>query len=153
MEQWKTSLPCREAGGLVLAYMGPGEPPRLPKFPFFLAPPERRWVTKIHHDCNYLQGNEGNIDPQHLSYLHRFLDPRQAIDARSNSLLVRDTAPPGRIALGASWSMRMRQWKILLIRSNSLHLMVRQRTDVMRVIMAAVRSTGLPRRGVCRRRR
>jgi phenylpropionate dioxygenase-like ring-hydroxylating dioxygenase large terminal subunit len=87
------AYPCREAGGLILAYMGPGEPPRLPKFPFFLAPPERRWVTKIHHDCNYLQGNEGNIDPQHLSYLHRFLDPRQAIDARSNSLLIRDTAP------------------------------------------------------------
>jgi hypothetical protein len=36
---------------------------------------------------------------------------------------------------------------------DSLHLMVRQRTGVMRVIMPAVRSTGQPRRGVCRRRR
>jgi phthalate 4,5-dioxygenase oxygenase subunit len=87
------AYPCREAGGLILAYMGPGEPPRLPKFPFFLAPPERSWVTKIHHDCNYLQGNEGNIDPQHLSYLHRFLDPRQSVDARVNSLLIRDPSP------------------------------------------------------------
>jgi hypothetical protein len=69
--------------------------------------------------------------------------------------LVRDTPSrhPGRIALGASWSMRIRQWKILLIRSDSLHLMVRQRTGVMRVIMPAVRSTGQPRRGVYRRRR
>ena len=69
--------------------------------------------------------------------------------------LARDTPPrqPGRIALGASWSMRIRQRKILLIRSGSLHLMVRQRTDVMRVIMPAVRSSGLLRRGVCRRRR
>lgn len=87
------AYPCREAGGLILAYMGPGEPPRLPKFPFFLAPPERSWVTKIYHDCNYLQGNEGNIDPQHLSYLHRFLDPRQSVDARVNSLLIRDPSP------------------------------------------------------------
>jgi phthalate 4,5-dioxygenase len=87
------AYPCREAGGLILTYMGPGEPPRLPKFPFFLAPPERSWSTKIHHDCNYLQGNEGNIDPQHLSYLHRFLDPRQSVDARVNSMLIRDPAP------------------------------------------------------------
>ena len=29
------AYPCREAGGLILAYMGPGEPPRLPQFPFF----------------------------------------------------------------------------------------------------------------------
>lgn len=87
------AYPCREAGGLILAYMGPGEPPHLPKFPFFLAPEERRWVTKIHHDCNYLQGNEGNVDPQHLSYLHRFLHPGQTVDARVNSMLVRDPAP------------------------------------------------------------
>ncbi len=87
------AYPCREAGGLVLAYMGPGTPPRFPKLPLFLAPPERSWATKIHHDCNYLQGNEGNIDPQHLSYLHRFLDPRQSVDARVNSMLVRDPAP------------------------------------------------------------
>jgi phthalate 4,5-dioxygenase oxygenase subunit len=87
------AYPCREAGGLILAYLGPGEPPRLPRFPFFVAPQERSWVTKIHHDCNYLQGNEGNIDPQHLSYLHRFLDPRQSVDARVNSLLIRDPSP------------------------------------------------------------
>ncbi len=87
------AYPCKEAGGLILAYMGPGDPPNLPKFPFFLAPPERSWTTKIHHDCNYLQGNEGNVDPQHLSYLHRFLDPRQSVDERVNSLLIRDSAP------------------------------------------------------------
>jgi phenylpropionate dioxygenase-like ring-hydroxylating dioxygenase large terminal subunit len=88
-----TAYPCREAGGLVLAYMGPGAPPRLPKLPFLLAPPERSWATKIHHDCNYVQGNEGNIDPQHLSYLHRFLNPEQSVDARVNSMLIRDSAP------------------------------------------------------------
>src|SRR5207248_2555982 len=31
---------------------------------------EHRWAHKIRHDCNYLQGHEGNVDPQHLSFLH-----------------------------------------------------------------------------------
>lgn len=87
-----TAYPCFEAAGMVLAYMGPGKPPRRPRFPCFLAPPERVWVTKIHHECNYLQGNEGNIDPQHLSYLHRFIDPRSD-QFGLNALLVADPAP------------------------------------------------------------
>ena len=33
-------------------------------------------VEKIFHECNYLQANEGNIDPVHLSFLHRFLENR-----------------------------------------------------------------------------
>jgi hypothetical protein len=31
------------------------------------------FATKYFQECNYLQGNEGNFDPQHLSFLHRFL--------------------------------------------------------------------------------
>ncbi|HXQ51086.1 MAG TPA: aromatic ring-hydroxylating dioxygenase subunit alpha [Stellaceae bacterium] len=66
-----TAYPCRDVPGLILAYLGPGEPPALPPFPFFSAPREQVWTKKFHHECNYLQGNEGNIDPQHLSILHR----------------------------------------------------------------------------------
>jgi hypothetical protein len=34
------------------------------------------WTKKFYHECNYLQGNEGNIDPQHLSFLHQVgMDP------------------------------------------------------------------------------
>lgn len=66
------SYPCVEAGGLVLTYMGPGEAPQLPQYEFMTAPDEHRMVNKVFSDCNYLQGNEGNIDPVHLSYLHRF---------------------------------------------------------------------------------
>ncbi|HEY5609429.1 MAG TPA: Rieske 2Fe-2S domain-containing protein [Alphaproteobacteria bacterium] len=86
------AYPCFEAGGLVMTYMGPGQPPRRPALPCFNASPERVWTTKIHHDCNYLQGNEGNIDPQHLSYLHRFIDPR-ADPVGINALLVADPSP------------------------------------------------------------
>jgi phthalate 4,5-dioxygenase len=71
------SYPCREAGGAIFAYMGPGEPPLLPNYEFLTVGPERRYVNKIYHECNYLQGNEGNIDPVHLSYLHRFFEVPQ----------------------------------------------------------------------------
>jgi phenylpropionate dioxygenase-like ring-hydroxylating dioxygenase large terminal subunit len=35
-----------------------------------------RFATKVHHACNYLQANEGNIDPTHLSFLHRTWEPQ-----------------------------------------------------------------------------
>ena len=40
---------------------------------FSSVPAENRAVTKIFLNCNYLQANEGNIDPVHLSFLHRNL--------------------------------------------------------------------------------
>lgn len=65
-----TAYPCIEAGALVLAYLGPGEPPLLPAFEFLTARPDYVHAGKIYHECNYLQGNEGNFDPSHLSVLH-----------------------------------------------------------------------------------
>jgi phenylpropionate dioxygenase-like ring-hydroxylating dioxygenase large terminal subunit len=88
-----TAYPCREGGGLILAYLGPGAPPRLPQFPFLAGAPERVWCTKIYHACNYLQGNEGNIDPQHLSFLHIVPSPQSAIQPDLNNLLTGDVAP------------------------------------------------------------
>jgi phthalate 4,5-dioxygenase oxygenase subunit len=70
------SYPCTEAGGVVFAYMGPDRPPLLPNYDFLQAPPDRLYVSKIFHECNYMQANEGNIDPVHLSFLHRFLEKR-----------------------------------------------------------------------------
>jgi phenylpropionate dioxygenase-like ring-hydroxylating dioxygenase large terminal subunit len=68
------SFPCQEIGGIILAYLGPGEPPLLPQYEFWQVPHNQRFVSKIHHQCNYLQSNEGNIDPVHLSFLHRNLE-------------------------------------------------------------------------------
>jgi phenylpropionate dioxygenase-like ring-hydroxylating dioxygenase large terminal subunit len=98
------AYPCREAGPFVLAYLGPGEPPLLPDYEFLGAPAAHLCATKIWHECNYLQANEGNIDPQHLSFLHRQFDEanwrrfrlRDTVagsDASSMSLLARDVAP------------------------------------------------------------
>ena len=93
--------PCQEAGGVIFTYMGPGDPPLLPNYEFLTVPGEYRTVTKIFETCNYLQGNEGNIDPVHLSFLHQCLDEAQIAQRRTvpgsnatdNKLLAEDIAP------------------------------------------------------------
>ena len=95
------AYPCREAGGVIFAYMGSGEPPLLPNYEFLTVPEEYRTVTKILIHGNYLQGNEGNIDPVHLSFLHQSLVdgdiPRRRIvqgsEESDNALLGKDVAP------------------------------------------------------------
>ena len=67
-----TAYPCKEAAGLVFAYMGPKE--RIPLFPNYewtTLPADHLFVTKSVQDCNYLQGLEGECDSSHLSFLHR----------------------------------------------------------------------------------
>ncbi len=64
------SYPCQELGGVIFAYLGPGEPPLLPRYEFLTVPEEQRFVSKNYQDCNYLQGSEGNIDPVHNNLLH-----------------------------------------------------------------------------------
>jgi phthalate 4,5-dioxygenase len=71
------AYPCREQGGVIFTYIGPGTPPLLPHYEFLNASPDHLYVSKIFHDCSYLQANEGNIDPVHLSFLHRFLENRE----------------------------------------------------------------------------
>jgi hypothetical protein len=70
-------------------------------------PAEQRTVTKILYNCNYLQANEGNIDPVHLSFLHQFLADapmplRRVVpgtDTTDNTLLGKDIAPAIEIEL------------------------------------------------------
>lgn len=88
----QVAYPCRESNGLIFAYFGPGNPPALPKFPFLTAPAERVWCTKLWTECNYLQGSEGNVDPQHISFLHQFFGPNEAfVDSRV--VMTLDVAP------------------------------------------------------------
>jgi len=77
------AYPCKEQAGIIFGYLGPGEAPCLPAYEIFTVPEEYRFVTKAFSDCNYLQGNEGNIDPVHLSFLHRMLDESLARAGRS----------------------------------------------------------------------
>ena len=85
-----TPYPCVVKNGIVWTYMGPGEAPPLPGLPFVACAPEHVWVTKRFHDCNYLQAND--VDPQHLSYLHRVFD-EALVRSASNQFTSRDPAP------------------------------------------------------------
>src|SRR5262245_772090 len=95
------AYPCQEAGGIVFTYMGPGDPPLLPNYEFLTVPAEYRTAVQIFAHCNYLQGNEGNIDPVHLSFLHQYLTEAQGARARivpgseatDNTLLGEDITP------------------------------------------------------------
>lgn len=79
------AYPCVEKAGVVFAYLGPGQPPLLPNYEFLSVPPDHVYSTKLFNDSNYLQGNEGNIDPVHLSFLHRKIN--------AGDLTERDLAP------------------------------------------------------------
>jgi phthalate 4,5-dioxygenase oxygenase subunit len=72
------SYVCHEAGGAIWAYFGPGETPLFPNYPPFTASDNHvfvhRWLTR----CNFLQGNEGNLDPAHTSYLHGYVEEGEA---------------------------------------------------------------------------
>jgi phenylpropionate dioxygenase-like ring-hydroxylating dioxygenase large terminal subunit len=64
------AYPCIERADTIWAYMGPGEPPDFPNYEFLTVPNDNVFAIKLFHECNWLQGNEGNIDLLHLSFLH-----------------------------------------------------------------------------------
>jgi hypothetical protein len=74
------SYTCREVSGLIFTYMGEGEPPVLPDYEFLRYDEYHRMISKVYLECNWLQAIEGNIDPSHLSYLHR---PVRPVDSRA----------------------------------------------------------------------
>src|ERR1700738_4815755 len=53
--------PTREAGGLIWAFVGEGEPTQFPQFEFLALPPDHVTVLKIPVDCNWLQSVEGLV--------------------------------------------------------------------------------------------
>ena len=69
------AYPVVEAADAFWAYLGPGEPPLFPNYGIFTGPEEHRYVRRWFSECNYLQASEGNIDPVHTSFLHRY-DPK-----------------------------------------------------------------------------
>src|SRR5581483_7869000 len=86
----QTAYPCQEVGGVIYTYMGPGEPPPLPPYEFVRIPDDYRANSKVFQDGNYLQANEGNFDPVHLSFLHQLA----ADDPESPQSLNRECRSP-----------------------------------------------------------
>jgi phenylpropionate dioxygenase-like ring-hydroxylating dioxygenase large terminal subunit len=103
------SYPCFEKNGLVIAYMGPGEPPPIPQWPFLVAPSENVWCTKLWTECNYLQGNEGNVDPQHLSFLHRMSDAQGLF--RDSRVVMGGDVAPRLLVEDAAFGLRTYAWR------------------------------------------
>ena len=65
------ACPTREYGDMIWAYLGPGAPPaEVPHLECGLVPPEQRYVSKKHVDCNWAQSFEGALDTGHFSFLH-----------------------------------------------------------------------------------
>jgi phenylpropionate dioxygenase-like ring-hydroxylating dioxygenase large terminal subunit len=87
------AYPCREIGGAIWAYLGPGEPPEFPMYEPFTVLAERRMMRKVFADCNWLQSVEGGIDPSHIQFLHRMFSQPQ--DAKGSGYDVPATGDPG----------------------------------------------------------
>jgi phenylpropionate dioxygenase-like ring-hydroxylating dioxygenase large terminal subunit len=63
--------PCREAGGVIWAYMGPASaPPPMPELEWLSLPADHCFISKRYQACNWFQGLEGGIDSSHISFLH-----------------------------------------------------------------------------------
>jgi hypothetical protein len=76
-----TAYPVYECGGIVWAYMGPPElRPPAPHFPWTQAPAERRALSKVRQECNWLQCLEGGIDTVHVNFLHAGRPPGMRYD-------------------------------------------------------------------------
>ncbi|MEZ5236722.1 MAG: aromatic ring-hydroxylating dioxygenase subunit alpha [Acidimicrobiales bacterium] len=86
--------PVVERSGIIWAYLGPGEPPPLPGFDCFVAPPEQVFAFKGLWSCNWLQAHEVGIDPSHAAFLHRFLELEEEAYGLQFRAMVADTGIP-----------------------------------------------------------
>ena len=73
-----TAYPCREAGGMIWTYMGPGSPPPLPALEWTRLPEGHVFTSKRVQECNWFQALEGGIDSSHISFLHAPIDHTDA---------------------------------------------------------------------------
>ncbi len=65
------SYRVEEKADIVWIFMGEGEPPALPKFPWIDLPQSRRIASVWLQEANWLQGVEGEIDTAHIAVLHK----------------------------------------------------------------------------------
>lgn len=64
------AYPVVEAGGFVWVFMGAGELPALPRFPFVDLPSSHRVIMKVREEANWVQALEGVLDSAHTNFLH-----------------------------------------------------------------------------------
>lgn len=82
-----TAYPAQEKGGVIFAYLGKGEPPLIPDYPYLTVPEDYRLHLRAVQRCNWLQALEGSIDPSHVTFLHGVFDQGISVrDKRSGQL-------------------------------------------------------------------
>jgi phthalate 4,5-dioxygenase len=111
------AYPCLERGGAIWAYMGPGEAPLFPAYPAINAPEAYRFTYRWHSNCNYLQANEGNIDPIHTSYLHSF---KTEAEARGDALKTGITQEIFGVDTAPRLSLRDVRWGLRLLTERTI---------------------------------
>ncbi|MGO4567090.1 Rieske 2Fe-2S domain-containing protein [Rhizobium sp. 2YAF20] len=65
-----TAYKVVEKADIIWVYMGEGEPPAFPKFPWIDLPKSQRNATVWLQESSWLQGIEGELDSSHVSILH-----------------------------------------------------------------------------------
>ena len=71
------AYPTVEAGDCIFVYMGPPEvQPPFPHLEWARVPSANRLVMRWIQDSNYMQTIEGDLDTSHVSFLHRWFDPK-----------------------------------------------------------------------------
>jgi len=77
-----TAYQVREHGGVIWAYLGPGEcRPELPKLEWARVLESHRHISKRFQETNYLQAVEGGIDSSHSNFLHASVDAFRLTDS------------------------------------------------------------------------
>lgn len=84
---------AREAGGIVWAWIGQGEPPRFPELPFIDLPDAQRSVTSVEVPTNWVQGVEASMDSSHVGVLHESSTQVSAGAGNERLLMSRALAP------------------------------------------------------------
>ena len=74
------AYPTREVGGIIFAYMGPGEPPPFPRYDFLFRQDGERTYDGYVRECNFLNQLDNCLDPVHATILHG----REVNGAREN---------------------------------------------------------------------
>ena len=74
------AYPCLAIGGVIWTYMGPpGERPPEPLFAWTQAPVDKRSVSRVLQESNWLQAFEGTMDTSHAPILHRTFSARSIL--------------------------------------------------------------------------
>ncbi len=64
------AYPTHEHGGIVWAYMGPGEPPPFPRYDFLVREDGERTLNSYLRECNFMNQLDNCLDPVHATILH-----------------------------------------------------------------------------------